>query len=639
VTTDNSAINGVLRRFRAPALVVTLFVIAMSGCVVGLVVWKAVGARNATLVRSEADIQNLAHSLAEHAGHTIQAADVAMSGMVELLKYQRPLPERFNLYLASTVRALPQLREIGVLDEAGDWKYASLNATPTYNNADRAYFLFHRDHPDLGVRISEPLQSRLTGRPTIILSKRISRQDGSFSGVLTAAIDTDYFNSFYSTFQLGQAGGISLIRGDGIALLRWPFLDGGRDLSQSELFQTRLKESSRGYYKITSPFDGKTKYFGYEQVSRYPLILTVALSETELLQSWNAGLVSDAVVAFGLLCTVVLLALLVTSQFGHRMKVEKVLREREQRYRLLADNIADIVILLDQRGTLSFVSQSVQAVLGLLPDDLVGRSYFDLVHIADIEIVKRAIAQLTGPLATSTVVLRMLRADQSLAWVEIHFKRAASHDSKTIEIVGVLRDVTQRKLMEEELTSLNARLAQLATTDGLTGLANRRTLDGFLRRLYAETDHLSVLLFDIDHFKGYNDSLGHQAGDQCLKRVAKVIADATLGTKALSARYGGEEFAVVLPGVSELDASKVAEAIRLTIRSLGIPNPASTRGLISVSVGIAGKTQATLDETALVRDADLALYEAKRSGRNRSVVSSDLLYVKENAATLAPGEW
>src|SRR4051812_23881262 len=98
----------------------------MSGCVLGLIVWKALDARATILSRSEADLRNLAHSLTEHAGHTIQAADVAMSGMVDLLRYQKPLPERFNLYLANTVHALPQLREIGVLDENGNWKYSSL---------------------------------------------------------------------------------------------------------------------------------------------------------------------------------------------------------------------------------------------------------------------------------------------------------------------------------------------------------------------------------------------------------------------------------------------------------------------------------------------------------------------------------
>ena len=92
----------------------------------------------------------------------------------------------------------------------------------------------------------------------------------------------------------------------------------------------------------------------------------------------------------------------------------------------------------------------------------------------------------------------------------------------------------------------------------------------------------------------------------------------------MSARYGGEEFVIVLPNVAEADAVRVAEAVRLTVRSLGIRNPASSRGYVTISVGVSTRTEATLDEAMLVGDADLALYEAKRLGRNRSFAASAL---------------
>jgi hypothetical protein len=107
----------------SPVAIITLVVFAMSACVLGLLVWKAVDARTAALAQSQRDIRNLAHSLAEHASHTIQAADVAMSGMVDLLKYQRPRADRFNLFMRNTAQSLPQLREIGVLDTEGEWLY------------------------------------------------------------------------------------------------------------------------------------------------------------------------------------------------------------------------------------------------------------------------------------------------------------------------------------------------------------------------------------------------------------------------------------------------------------------------------------------------------------------------------------
>src|SRR3954464_11810812 len=120
--------GGLLRRI-TPGVVVILFALVMTACILGVVIWKALEAKSAALAGGATDIQNLAHSLAEHAGHTIQAADIAMGGMVDLLKYQNPLPERFNKYMADTAAALPQIREFGVLDTDGNWRYSSLPET------------------------------------------------------------------------------------------------------------------------------------------------------------------------------------------------------------------------------------------------------------------------------------------------------------------------------------------------------------------------------------------------------------------------------------------------------------------------------------------------------------------------------
>ena len=157
-------------------------------------------------------------------------------------------------------------------------------------------------------------------------------------------------------------------------------------------------------------------------------MVTVARSENELLASWRAALRTDALVGGVILSMIVLLAALLSSQFRFRIKTERALRERETRYRLLADNIADIVILLDGRGTLLYVSPSVEPVLGLRGNDLVGKSCLDLVHPDDRERVLTATAQLDAPDSTNTVAFRISRADGSIAWIEINFKLAAERE-------------------------------------------------------------------------------------------------------------------------------------------------------------------------------------------------------------------
>jgi diguanylate cyclase (GGDEF)-like protein len=190
--------------------------------------------------------------------------------------------------------------------------------------------------------------------------------------------------------------------------------------------------------------------------------------------------------------------------------------------------------------------------------------------------------------------------------------------------------------MEDKLNALNARLAALATIDGLTGLANRRTFDTAVHREFAHRQKISVIMLDIDNFKGFNDSFGHQAGDRCLQQVAQAIARGTPSDPALAARYGGEEFGIVLPDTDEQDALRIAEAIRLNVQALAMENPASASGHVSISLGIATRTGKTENERSLVGEADRALYEAKDQGRNCTVVASQLAPGETSSPPLSP---
>jgi diguanylate cyclase (GGDEF)-like protein len=193
--------------------------------------------------------------------------------------------------------------------------------------------------------------------------------------------------------------------------------------------------------------------------------------------------------------------------------------------------------------------------------------------------------------------------------------------------VRVMRDL-QSELMRlvrertEQLEEANRKLAAISYVDAVTGVANRRSFDEELltesRRLPRTRSHLSLLLADIDGFKAYNDALGHQAGDDCLRQVAGVIAEGVRRAGDTVARYGGEEFAVLLPDTDAPGAAVLAERIRAAVEQRNIPHPTMLRGCVTISIGVAtlaGKE--SVDPAVLVRAADTALYEAKRAGRNR----------------------
>lgn len=173
------------------------------------------------------------------------------------------------------------------------------------------------------------------------------------------------------------------------------------------------------------------------------------------------------------------------------------------------------------------------------------------------------------------------------------------------------------------LAEANAQLERLSNVDGLTGLANRRSFDSYLEREWQramrEKQPLTLIMADVDHFKSFNDTYGHQAGDDCLRQIATVIREGASRATDLAARYGGEEFVVVLPGTETTGAAQVAEKIQASVVGLAIPHKASAAGgFVTISLGVAGIAAGKCASPAeLIAAADQAMYEAKQKGRNQ----------------------
>jgi diguanylate cyclase (GGDEF)-like protein len=179
----------------------------------------------------------------------------------------------------------------------------------------------------------------------------------------------------------------------------------------------------------------------------------------------------------------------------------------------------------------------------------------------------------------------------------------------------------------QQLEIANQELHRQATLDGLTQVANRRMFDRYLEQVWnqltQEKKPLSLVLCDIDFFKEYNDTYGHQAGDRCLQQVAQVLKESGSRREDLVARYGGEEFAIILPNTCSDGAISVAERIRNHLSTLNIPHLQSkVCDRITVSIGIATVVPTTQNSAEhLIASSDQALYRAKQGGRNRSVCS------------------
>ena len=303
-----------------------------------------------------------------------------------------------------------------------------------------------------------------------------------------------------------------------------------------------------------------------------------------------------------------------------REEQRRRLAESEARYRLLAENASDLVCLHTPDGAYEWASPSVESVLGYTPEEFVGLSSYDLFHPDDVDdMLDQTHEQLlNGEAAVAKLVHRFRHKAGHYVWIESHTRAVTDDGGTVLHLRTSARDVTARREMED-------RLYRQAHYDALTGLANRAL---FTARLEAAVEaaeaSFGVLFVDLDRFKAVNDTLGHSAGDRLLQEVA-VRLERVVRPADTVARLGGDEFAVLLdglrgPGHAESVAARIQEALRSPVRIDG--HDCSVGASVGVTVG--RPSHASAD--AVLREADLAMYEAKAGGRGRSATFSDAVH-------------
>jgi diguanylate cyclase (GGDEF)-like protein/PAS domain S-box-containing protein len=301
----------------------------------------------------------------------------------------------------------------------------------------------------------------------------------------------------------------------------------------------------------------------------------------------------------------------VHNEVTERRMAEEALRESEARYRLMAENSTDMISRTSSRGILLYASEASRRLLGYEPSELVGHSFYDFLFEADREEV-RHLSSLIHESGPTTFAYRVVKKDGSLAWFETTSRSVRDAiTGKVREIIGVSRDVTERKKVEEQIE-------YQAYHDALTGLPNRRL---FRDRLTVALAHarrmkhpLAVMFLDLDRFKVVNDTLGHSVGDELLKTVGTRLL-ASLREEDSIARMGGDEFTVLLADLRTPDhAAKIAQKVLETVaQPLQIEG---TELFITTSIGIALFPSDGDTAEALLANADHAMYRAKDAGRN-----------------------
>lgn len=227
-------------------------------------------------------------------------------------------------------------------------------------------------------------------------------------------------------------------------------------------------------------------------------------------------------------------------------------------------------------------------------------------------------------------ITKPFQMEEVLIRVETHLSLRRLQQSLEDKNMQLEREIRERQRVELALQKANTQLEQLANSDGLTRIANRRQFDWHLKDQWNQATQLvrpiSLILCDIDEFKQYNDYYGHLAGDDCLRKVAQAIRNVAERTDGLAARYGGEEFAAILPALNLEQVTQAAKMIQMNVKQLQINHAQSSiNDYVTLSIGVSCLTpKKNMPQTALVALADEALYEAKRLGRNRIVIEPDI---------------
>ncbi|BHH82811.1 hypothetical protein LA52FAK_11000 [Desulforhopalus sp. 52FAK] len=305
------------------------------------------------------------------------------------------------------------------------------------------------------------------------------------------------------------------------------------------------------------------------------------------------------------------------SEIKIREDAERSLTDRELRYEALYLGAIEGIVLADNYGDIVECNPQILTMLGYQEHDLIGRNVSSLVHADDFQVVPSQLSKLH-----SGETIKVERRLKTVSGIYLMCEERGKKLKDNL-IILLYSDITERKIAEMALERANQALDRLAHIDGLTHVANRRRFNKVLEnewlRMYREKKPLSLILADVDYFKQYNDLYGHQAGDDCLVRIAAQLTSVIHRPGDLVARYGGEEFVIVLPDTDESGCLKIAEAMNKKVEEMNIEHGDSSVGAsVTISLGVSTIIPQTPENWAdLIGIADRALYQAKDKGRNR----------------------
>lgn len=302
-----------------------------------------------------------------------------------------------------------------------------------------------------------------------------------------------------------------------------------------------------------------------------------------------------------------------------REKLENILKENERKLQMMSMVIEQSpisTIITDKQANIIYTNPQTSKVTGFSSEELknANMTIFKSNHTPQEVYEDIWNTVYSGNIWKGEIINK--KKDGTLFWEDLSVFPVLDSDGNILNFVTIRMDITEKKRIHQILQ-------HMSYTDGLTGIPNRRSLDEKLLSDWEESadkkEPLSILMIDIDFFKNYNDGLGHQQGDECLKIIAELLMKSVENTQYFAARYGGEEFIIILPNTSINEAVKFANLLINKVEGLKLYHPNNEASdYVTISVGVASRiANAYVSPNIIIEEADNALYDAKHMGRNR----------------------
>jgi diguanylate cyclase (GGDEF)-like protein/PAS domain S-box-containing protein len=567
-------------------------------------------------------LSNLALAFAKEAESSVKTIDVTLLDLRdrwhgEPAGFATALRKRQN-YLEKEVAF-----QVAIADSDGKMVFSSLDiAGPPIDLSDREHFQVHKKRSTDELFISSPVIGRVSKRWSIQFTRPIYNDNKQFSGVIILSVSPEYFYRFYRSTTLPKDSVITLIRDGGEVLSRFPDPNAalGKTFASAPFLQPLAPQS--GTFHLRSPFDGVDRINAWREVSGYDLTVTVGFSVREIEHLYREHKSRSMLAGTALSLLLLFVTYLKRSAIRQEQLAEQELQTNEERWRLALEAAGDGVWDWDIASNRVIFSDNWKRMLGHAPDEIGNDldEWKKRVHPDDMALVMHEISEhFSGHKEVYECEHRILCKNGNWKWIlDRGMVMLRDREGNPLRMVGTHTDISARKELE-------ARLINLATTDSLTGLKNRRhfmeSLENELARVKRYPDTKAcVLMADLDHFKKINDTYGHAIGDAALKHFAQILTT-SVRKSDFPGRLGGEEFAILLTETDLPHATEFAKSLCERLRDH--PLQADHYVIVmTVSIGLTALDTTDKNGDQVLQRADSALYQAKTSGRDRATAIS-----------------